>query len=166
MRVTKIKYLAIVVCTLLLFIGCTTQEYQNIRSQCDVAAYRIYPPKFESRVENVRVPVDVPTGEISCQTVNLPGGVANTRCQQVTKTEYKDSQKVVHGDINERPRIDHSYFCAQQTCTQLFGNSQCEINSNGGRKMTTDDAIKQCKSQGLTVGTLNFNGCLKKYTQQ
>jgi hypothetical protein len=38
--------------------------------------------------------------------------------------------------------------------------------SYSGRKMTIDDAINQCNSDGLKKGTTNFGDCVRRYSQQ
>lgn len=106
--------------------GCTTEGYQLARSGCYAEADLLYPKKIQTRIINVQVPVQVPTGNFNCQTMRMPGGLSETSCQQKTRTEYRSEQQEVTEDINEKTRIEYSHYCAQKKCIQTHGNVECK----------------------------------------
>jgi hypothetical protein len=121
----KNKILTIIFFTLA---GCATQEYRNAENECSYEAFRQYPVNNVSTVVTLTRPVQVPTGQTNCQTYYI-GYTAQTTCNQVMRTDYQPYQQTVIQDTNSSYRKTAINSCAQNTCYQKFGNSECKTKN-------------------------------------
>lgn len=82
--------------------------------------------------------------------------------------------------VLNQPQRDAAY----QQCRSRIGSQRAVSQSNGiyqypspsvgyqsppsysGQKMTIDQAINQCNSEGLKKGTTSYGDCVRKYSQQ
>ncbi len=109
----------------LLLAACATPEYLGAKNECAPQAYQQYPVVNVAQLVTRTRPVQVPTGETQCTTVQQ-GAVTQSNCKQVMRTEYRPYQETAIVDVNENGRNAMMNACASQLCMARFGNADCE----------------------------------------
>jgi hypothetical protein len=109
----------------LLLAGCATPEYLGARNECAPQAFQRYPVVNVAQLVTRTRPVQVPTGDTHCTTVQQ-GNVTQSQCKQVMRTEYRPYQETAIVDVNEAGRNTMMNACAAQLCQSRFGNPDCE----------------------------------------
>lgn len=123
MLVKKYLIFALVLCVIQ---GCTTAEFRTAKNQCAGDAYREYPINNVPTVVTRTQPVQVPTGQTNCSTTYL-GVTANTTCNQVMTTEFRNYQETVIVDTNANSREITMQRCAARLCYSRYGNAECKV---------------------------------------
>lgn len=123
MKTQCLTYLAL---GLLVLSGCATPEYKAAYQTCSPGAYSQYPEDIVQSFERRQRWVRVPTGQLSCTTVQEGGHTRQTLCTPVTFLQSVMVVEPVIVDRNEEPRRRLISGCAKSLCIQRFGNSECK----------------------------------------
>lgn len=111
---------------LLMLGGCATPEYKAAYQECSPSAYSQYPEDLVRSVEMRQRWVQVPTGRVSCVTVQDAAHNKQTVCTPVTVMDTVMVMEPVILDRNEEPRRRLISACAQSVCVQRYGNNECK----------------------------------------
>jgi len=131
MKQRKILYILV---SVVVVAGCTTPEFDQARYECEQVALQKYPPIYRNVVQRKSESVQVPDGNVTCNTTYIESGGtvgrpmyrAETRCTEGTKYETRYYNETVTIDVNERARSDLTYACTFDLCMRRYGNRMCE----------------------------------------
>lgn len=122
----KIFVLSPLVVTLLLLSGCATPEYKAAYQTCSPGAFSQYPEDIVRTFEMRQRWIRVPTGQVSCTTVQGSANHKQTVCTPITALSSIMAMEPVIVDRNEEPRRRLISACAQSLCVSRFGNEDCK----------------------------------------
>jgi len=152
------KYYLIILFPFLLSCSAVGQHFQYM-AECNQEVAGAYPPKYVQQYvqTNTKCSTDITSFD-------------NTR-NCTSNPVYKNV------DMNEAARLDARNECIARKkasdansyssyTTQKPSVSYIPPPTYSGKKMTIDEAIKQCISEGYKGGTTSYGECLRKYTQE
>jgi len=106
--------------------GCVSDEWIQVRDACRAKYLREIPVEYQQITVQKTRPVQVPTGTTVCRTTEH-GRSSTTTCTEGKRTEYVPYTAVETVDINKERRDLAINNCTDLTCTQRYGNSDCEV---------------------------------------
>jgi len=115
-------------------LGCATAEYTETYRQCDRVSYSHFPQVYENRVITKSRLVQVPTGQTTCESRNVPDGgtVGNpryrviTECKERMRSERQYYNETIRVDVNYDARRNFVSSCVVNACMNKYGNRSCE----------------------------------------
>lgn len=106
--------------------GCATKEWRQANSVCAAKYKNEIPPNYQQITVNKTRAVQVPSGNVNCQTFGS-GYMRTTNCTQGTRTEYIPYTAVKTVDLNKGRRDAAIRSCTTSSCYQQYGNAACKI---------------------------------------
>jgi hypothetical protein len=122
----KTYVLSSFVLSLLVLSGCATPEYKAAYQTCSPGAFGQYPEDIVRTFEMRQRWIRVPTGQVSCTTVQGAANHKQTLCTPITTMSSIMAMEPVIVDRNEEPRRRLISACAQSLCASRFGNEDCK----------------------------------------
>ena len=123
MKLIGVRFQLIFLC--LALAGCATEQYKAAEAQCTMAALQIFPVATEQR-----------------WVYELPPVPFMNKCRQIFYKDKDGKDKVRSEctlvplmaiprletiDLNLRGRNDYVRSCAQQSCFETYGNTDCKL---------------------------------------
>ena len=105
--------------------GCTTPGYDARFAACEAEAQKRYPVRYEERTVRRSREVQVPTGQVNCDTHRSSSDYSRTVCTEQMRSETQYYSAVVSEDVNASNRWKHAASCAAQLCAADFNNRHC-----------------------------------------
>ena len=106
--------------------GCATPEYKAAYSECSPGAFAQYPEDKVHSFEMRQRLIQVPTGQVSCTSVQDGANKKQTVCTPITTVSSIMVMAPVIVDRNEETRRRLISACAQSLCVARFGNGDCK----------------------------------------
>jgi hypothetical protein len=106
--------------------GCATPEYKAAYSECSPGAFAQYPEDKVHSFEMRQRLIQVPTGQVSCTSVQDAANKKQTVCTPLTTVSSIMVMEPVIMDRNEEPRRRLINACTQSLCVARFGNGDCK----------------------------------------
>lgn len=113
--------LLVVVAFSLLVSACATKEYRQEESACEAVWLQQMPPNYQQRTVEKFRSVQVPTGEVRCQSIGT-----TTRCRQIMTTQLVPYTALETVDVAKPGRDANIDQCAEERCLKKFGNRECK----------------------------------------
>jgi len=122
----KTYLLACLTLGLLALSGCATPEFKAAYAECSPGAFVQYPEDKVRSFEMRQRLIQVPTGQVSCISVQDAANKKQTVCTPITTVSSLMVMEPVIVDRNEEPRRRLISACAQSLCVSRFGNGECK----------------------------------------
>ena len=122
----KTFFLSCLSACFVLLAGCATPEYKAAYQECSPGAFSQYPEDKVRSFEMRQRWIQVPTGQVSCVTVQDASHNKQTVCTPIMSMSSITVMEPVIVDRNEEPRRRLISACTQSLCVQRFGNEDCK----------------------------------------
>ncbi len=113
---------------LLALSACATDQWRATEAQCLMQAMPIFPVATEQRWVHDLPPVPFMNRCVQITSKDKDGkNQVRTECSMVPMMATTRLETI---DLNQKARNDYVRSCAQQSCFQTYGNTECKLPSS------------------------------------